>query len=115
MILYGIPNCSTVKKARAWLDAHTIAHRFHDFKRDGLPEAALQRWMAVHGWEAVLNRKGQTWRNFSDAQRASVVDAATALALMAINPSVIKRPILDREDSATLGFSETTYATLFGR
>lgn len=115
MILYGIPNCSTVKKTRAWLAAQSLSYTFHDFKRDGLPQAALQHWMAVHGWEAVLNRKGQAWRNFSDAQCASVVDAATARVLMAANPSVIKRPILDHEGSITLGFSEAAYATLFGR
>ncbi|OZB52133.1 MAG: arsenate reductase, partial [Thiomonas sp. 14-66-4] len=72
IILYGIPNCDTVKKARAWLGAQGVAHAFHDFKKHGVPEAALDAWLAALGWEALVNRKGTTWRGLDDATRAAV-------------------------------------------
>lgn len=103
--LHGIPNCDTVKKARAWLTAHGIDHRFHDFRKQGVPEAALDQWLAAAGWEKVINRKGTTWRQLDDATRAAVADAASARALALAHPSVIKRPVLHWADGAiTVGF-----------
>ena len=80
-ILYGIPNCDTVKRARAWLNEHGVAHGFHDFKKQGLPEDHLQAWLRSAGWEKLLNRKGTSWRTLDAAAQAAVVDAAMAPAL----------------------------------
>lgn len=103
--LYGIPNCDTVKKARAWLGAQGVAHAFHDFKKQGVPEAALDAWLAALGWEALVNRKGTTWRGLDDATRAAVADAAGARRALLAKPSLIKRPVVQWADGAfTAGF-----------
>lgn len=94
LTVYGIPNCDSVKKARAWLDAQGMAYTFHDFKKEGVPAEALADWVAQAGWEPVLNRKGTTWRKLDPATQASVVDAASAQTLMKRQPSVIKRPVI---------------------
>ena len=93
--LYGITNCDTVKRARAWLDEHGVAYRFHDFKKEGVPEAELDQWRRAPGWEALVNRRGTTWRRLDAATRASVVDAASARAALLANPSLIKRPVVN--------------------
>ena len=111
--LYGIPNCDTVKKARTWLTAHGVEHVFHDFKKQGVPEAALDHWLASAGWERVLNRKGTTWRKLSDEQKAAITDAATATELMLASPSVIKRPVLFNNKKSTVGFSADLYQHIF--
>ena len=98
--LYGIPQCDTVKKSRAWLQARGIEHDFHDFKKAGVPPAALEAWIARLGWETLLNRKGSTWRRLDEATRAAVTDAAGARALMLAQPSVIKRPVVVRDGCA---------------
>jgi Spx/MgsR family transcriptional regulator len=104
-VLYGIPNCDTVKRARAWFAAQGLAPRFHDFKKQGVPEPELARWIARLGWEALLNRQGTTWRKLDDAVRSSVTDAASAAALMRTQPSVIRRPVVDwGPDRLTVGF-----------
>ena len=92
--LYGIPNCDSVKKARAWLTEQGIAYQFHDFKKQGVPEAELAQWLAQCGWETVLNRKGTTWRQLAPEVQARVVDAASARQLMLTQASVIKRPVI---------------------
>jgi arsenate reductase len=109
-ILYGIPNCDTVKKARAWLAEHGHGHHFHDFKKQGVPPAQLARWVQAAGWEKLLNRKGTTWRKLDAATQAGVVDAASAEALMRDNPSVIKRPVVDWEPDITVGFDAADWA-----
>jgi Spx/MgsR family transcriptional regulator len=110
-VIYGISNCDTVKRARAWLTEHGIEHRFHDFKRDGLPEAELERWLAALGWERLLNRAGTTWRKLDEARRDSVVDTASAAALMRAQPSVVKRPVVQWRDGAlTVGFKAEDWA-----
>ncbi len=114
MKLYGIPNCSTVKKARAWLEARGIAYEFHDFKKQGVPKELMMTLMKLMGWEALVNRSGPTWRNLPDERKAQVKNMTTALALMEENPSVIKRPILDRDGQYQVGFSEDNYAAFFG-
>lgn len=104
-IVYGIPNCSTVKKARAWLDEQGIAYVFHDYKKQGVPEAQLDGWLSQVGWEPLLNRKGTTWRQLDESTKASVVDAATAKAVMLAHASVIKRPVIEqRGQVASVGF-----------
>jgi arsenate reductase (glutaredoxin) len=102
--LYGIPNCDTVKKARAWLTAHGVEHQFHDFKKQGVPETALDHWLAALGWEPLVNRKGTTWRQLDEATRATVMDAASARTLMLAHSSVIKRPVVQWTDDVTVGF-----------
>lgn len=109
MILYGIPNCDTVKKARAWLTAAGRDHHFHDYKKAGVPADALARWVERWGWEAVLNRAGTTFKALPDAEKAGL-DAGKAMALMAANPSLIKRPILEGESVALIGFKPDQWA-----
>jgi arsenate reductase (glutaredoxin) len=92
--LYGIPNCDTVKKSRAWFEEHKKPYTFHDFKKQGVPEQALTEWIAALGWEALVNKKGATWRKLDDATQANVTDATSAQALMLAHPSVIKRPVV---------------------
>ena len=112
--LYGIPNCDTVKKARAFLTQHEVAHAFHDFKKLGVPAEQLDRWLAALGWERVLNRKGNTWRQLDAQSQAAVVDVASARALMLAQPSVIKRPVLDHDGRLSVGFDAPAWAREFG-
>ncbi len=100
-IVYGIPNCDSVKKARAWLTEQGLGHDFHDFKKQGVPENRLQQWLQSCGWEVVLNRKGTTWRKLDTATQAAVTDAASASALMLEQASVIKRPVIEWPSGAT--------------
>jgi arsenate reductase (glutaredoxin) len=103
LILYGIPNCDTVKKARLWLDAGGLAYTFHDYKKAGADPARLAEWCAQAGWEKVLNRAGTTFRKLPEADKAGL-DAAKAIALMAARPSCIKRPIVERTGGLLVGF-----------
>jgi arsenate reductase len=114
MKLYGIPNCSTVKKARAWLEAREIPYEFHDFKKEGVPAAMLRELSSLLGWESLINRSGPTWRKFPEDRRAQVSNFDSALSLMQENASVIKRPILDRDGQYQVGFSEENYGAFFG-
>lgn len=109
--LYGIPNCDTVKKARAWLDSHGVAHAFHDYKKLGIDAKTLTMWCADFGFERVLNQKGTTWRKLDEAQRTNLTQVK-ALKLMQEYPSVIKRPVLDTGKRRLLGFSEEDYKSL---
>ena len=109
--LYGIPNCDTVKKARAWLQGQGRAVRFHDFKTAGVPEDRLDAWLSAAGWERLLNRKGTSWRQLDDALRASVVDATGAKRVMLAQASTIKRPVVEWPDGAiTVGFDAADWA-----
>lgn len=102
--LYGIANCDSVKKSRAWLDAHAVTYQFHDFKKQGVPTEALGSWIAALGWEALVNKKGSTWRKLDALAQAAVVDAASATALMLRESSVIKRPVLVSGSKITVGY-----------
>jgi arsenate reductase len=113
MELHGIPNCSTVRSARAWLADRGLEYRFIDFKKEGVDLAQLAKWQRALGWEALLNRKGATWRGLPEARREAVNDAATAAALMAEFPSLIKRPVLADRKRIHAGFSEEAYEALF--
>ncbi len=111
LTLYGIPNCDTVKRARAWLTDHGVEHHFHDFKKAGVPVARLDAWLAAAGWERVLNRQGTTWRKLDEAAKAAVADAASARALMLAQASVIKRPVVEWPDGRiTVGFDVADWA-----
>ena len=113
IMLYGIPNCDTVKKARDWLTAHGVTHEFHDFKKQGVPLPKIDQWIAATGWEKLLNRRGPTWRKLDDATQASVVDAASAVAVMVANSSVIKRPVVQwLGGQVTVGFDGEAWQRL---
>ncbi|MFA5082778.1 MAG: ArsC family reductase [Hydrogenophilaceae bacterium] len=113
MKVYGIPNCDTVKKARAWLESHDLVYEFHDYKKQGVPEAMLHKLLKAHGWEVLVNRKGPTWRKLPDDVKASLKDADSALAVMQANSSVIKRPIVERDGNYLFGFDEAAYVEFF--
>jgi arsenate reductase (glutaredoxin) len=109
--LYGIPNCDTVKKARAYLVEQKINYIFHDFKKQGVPAALMDIGLAKLGWEKLLNRKGTAWRKLDSAIQASVVDADSAKAVMLANPSTIKRPVIQWTASrVTVGFTPAEWA-----
>jgi len=112
MKLYGIPNCDTVRKARRWLSDNGIQPIFHDFRKDGVDENQLRAWIARVGWEALVNRRGATWRQLPDTVKRQVTDAQAAIALMRENPSVIKRPVLEADDVLQIGFDESAYQAL---
>jgi arsenate reductase (glutaredoxin) len=108
--LYGIPNCDTVKKARTWLSNHGISYTFHDYKKDGIDRARLERWCRTAGWETVLNRAGTTFRKLPEQDRVGV-DERKAIELMLSHPSTIKRPILDLgKGRLVVGFKPEIYA-----
>ena len=110
--LYGIPNCDTVKKARTWLTERGVDYVFHDFKKQGVPLTALDAWLKAPGWETLLNRKGTSWRLLDEATKATVADAASARAVILLQPSVIKRPVVVWADGAvTVGFKPDVFAS----
>ena len=107
--LYGIPNCDTVKKARKWLDAHGLEYTFHDYKKEGANEGKLALWSDAAGWEALLNKRGTTFRKLEDADKADL-ERDKAIALMLEHPSMIKRPVVDYDGGVLVGFSEEAWA-----
>ena len=109
IVVYGIPNCGSVKNARSWLDEHGIAYDFHDFKKAGLDAATVSGWLKKQPWEVLVNRKGLTWRGLTDAQKAAVVDAASATELMLANPSVVKRPVIVKGATVVVGYDTAQY------
>lgn len=113
IVLYGIPNCDQVKKARAWLADHAIAYRFHDFKKLGADARLISAWQDAIGWEQLLNRRGTTWRALSDEEKTSVVDPPSAAALMSLYPTLIKRPVLSLPGCLHTGFSDVDYYNIF--
>lgn len=111
--LYGIPNCDTVKKARAWLTEQGIDYVFHDFKKQGVPAPLLPGWMQAVGWEKLLNRQGTTWRKLDEDTKAKAQDAQSAAAIMVEQPSVIKRPVVEWPNGdVTVGFKPDDWQPL---
>jgi arsenate reductase len=110
--LYGIKNCDTMKKARAWLDGHDIAYVFHDYKTKGVEAEQLQTWLGEVGWEALLNRAGTTFRKLPESDREGLTEGR-AIALMLSQPSMIKRPVLEVGTKLVVGFKPDTYAAAF--
>ncbi|KFG68411.1 ArsC family reductase [Microvirga sp. BSC39] len=111
--LYGIKNCDTMKKARAWLDARGVAHTFHDYKAQGIDRARLESWAQSVGWEALLNRAGTTFRKLPETDRTNL-DESRALSLMLDQPSMIKRPVLDLDGRLLVGFKPEMYEAAVG-
>lgn len=111
--VYGIPNCDTVKKARAWLDGQGVAYEFHDFRKAGVPVDRLGAWSRAAGWEKLVNRQGTTWRKLDPARQAAVRDEASARDLMLEQPSVIKRPVVEWPGGrVTIGFDPQGWQAL---
>lgn len=108
VVMYGIPNCDTVKKAKTWLDDNGIAYQFHDYKKHGIDKDVLDAWVNELGWEVLLNTRGTTWRKLPEDKKTSI-DAEKAIALMIESPSMIKRPVLDNGCKRVVGFSEGNY------
>lgn len=109
LAFYGIPNCDTVKKARNWLEDNGIAYTFHDYKKEGADSARLTRWAGMVGWEKLLNRAGTTFRKLDDADKTDI-DEAKAIGLMAANPSLIKRPVVEVPGGVLVGFKADEWA-----
>ena len=111
--IYGIKNCDTMKKARAWLDGHGVGYAFHDYKAAGVDRATLQRWAKEVGWETLLNRAGTTFRKLPEADKAGLTEAK-AITLMLGQPSMIKRPVLEAGGRLIVGFKPEIYAGALG-
>jgi arsenate reductase len=109
--LYGIKNCDTIKKARTWLAAHGVEYAFHDYKEAGIERAKLDEWIAAVGWEVLLNRAGTTFRKLPDAAKEDLTQAK-AVRLMLEQPSMIKRPVLERGRALLVGFDPQKYSAL---
>jgi arsenate reductase (glutaredoxin) len=110
--VYGIPTCDTVKKARAWLDANGIAHGFHNYKKSGVDAAKLAGWCETQSWESVLNRAGTTFRKLADADKTGLTQEK-AIALMLLQPSMTKRPIVEYDKGILIGFKQDEWACTF--
>lgn len=110
--LYGIRNCDTVKKARAWLDTAGVAYSFHDYKTAGVDPETLAGWVDRLGWEALLNRAGTTFRKLPEADKAGL-DADKAMALMIAQPSMIRRPVVEHGEALLVGFKPAEWAAAF--
>jgi arsenate reductase len=111
--IHGIKNCDTMTKARAWLDAHGVAYRFHDYKQEGPARAQIEAWAEEVGWETLLNRAGTTFRALPEADKQGL-NQKKAVALMLAQPSMIRRPVLDLGGRILVGFKPEAYATAFG-
>ncbi len=112
-IMYGIPNCGSVKKAKAWLEENGHKYEFHDYKKLGIDKTHLQKWATVVGWEILVNRKGTTWRKLPEETKNSVTTGAKAIKLMMENTSLIKRPVITIGNDIVVGYDEETYSATF--
>ena len=111
--IFGIKNCDTMKRARAWLEAHKVAHSFHDYKTSGIDRPTLEGWAGKVGWEVLLNRAGTTFKKLLEADKEGLTEKK-AIALMLAQPSMIKRPVLAAKGKLTVGFKPESYKALFG-
>jgi arsenate reductase len=112
--IYGIKNCDTMKKARAWLDSHGIGYAFHDYKTAGIERAKLEAWAKKAGWETLLNRAGTTFRKLPEPDKENLTEKK-ALALMLAQPAMIKRPVLEQGGKLLVGFKPEQYKTIAPR
>jgi arsenate reductase (glutaredoxin) len=111
--IYGLATCDTTRAARKWLDANGIVHAFHDVREDGLTKPLVESWIKQLGWEKVLNKASTTWRELPEKEKAGV-DEKKAVALLLAHPTLVKRPVLDRNGKLSLGFKPLAYKELFG-
>lgn len=110
--IYGLKTCDTTRAARKWLDAHAVAYTFHDVREDGLTKALVESWVKQLGWEKVLNKASTTWRELPDGEKSGL-DPQKAIALLLAHPTLVKRPLLDRDGDLALGFRAAAYESLF--
>lgn len=110
--IYGIKNCDTMKKALRWLDENQVDYRFHDYRKDGLERELLTAWIEQLGWESVVNKRGTTWRKLAPETQAAM-NNETAIEVLLEQPAMIKRPLLDHQQSLTLGFKPEQYQAIF--
>ncbi len=116
VVIYGIPNCGTMKKARVWLDTHGVAYRFHDYRAEGIDRKTVAGWVTALAWEKVLNRASTAFKSLPARDRDKEnLDSDKAIALMLANPTMIKRPMLDVSGQFTAGFKPNTYSEIFRR
>ncbi len=111
--IYGIKNCDTMKRARAWLDGHKLTYSFHDYKASGIDKPTLEGWAKNVGWDVLLNCAGTTFKKLPDADKENITEKK-AIALMLAQPSMIKRPVLEAKGKLTVGFKPEEYQKLFG-
>lgn len=114
MKLFGIKNCDTVKKARGWLDEHQVPYQFHDFRKEGLDEATLQQWLKTISWEQLINKRSTTWRQL-DEPRKNQLDQQAAIDLMLAHPTLIKRPVIETQNSVSIGFNESDFQARYAK
>lgn len=112
IIMYGIKNCDTIKKARKFLEDNNVEYEFHDFRTDGLNPIQLRAWLKELGWEKVINKRSTTWRNLPDETKENM-DETLAMIVAEQQPTIIKRPVLEMSEQAVIGFSEKNYTELF--
>ena len=112
MIIYGISNCDTVKKAKNWLDQHSIDYQFHDFRKQGLDETTINQWLKTVPWDKILNKRSTSWRNL-DISIQQAVNSSNVVSLLVENPTLIKRPVMDVNGTITIGFNADTLSGYF--
>ena len=112
MIIYGISNCDTVKKAKNWLDKHNIDYQFHDFRKQGLDKKTIDGWLKTVAWDKILNKRSTSWRNL-DASIQQTINESNVVDLLIDNPTLIKRPVMDVNDTIIIGFNSDTYIGIF--
>ncbi len=114
IVVFGISNCDTVRKARKWLEANAMAYRFHDFRKDGLDEPLARLFLEQFGTGQLINRRGTTWRQLSETDKTKAEHLDTAITLIRANPALVKRPVIQHEDGWLLGFNNNTMNALNG-
>ena len=113
-VVYGIPNCDTIKKTLDWLNKHKIAYSFHDYKKEGISTQKLKAWSKQVGWETIFNKKSTVWKELGETVQATVVNEKTALPVLKENTSIIKRPVIELNDKVVaVGFKEAEYQKIF--
>lgn len=113
VVLHGIDNCDQCRKARHWLQARGLSVRLHDLRRDGLDRRMLERWLSHLPWDALVNRRGQSWRKLDESRRRAIVDRESLIELLLAEPLLVKRPVLEAGNRLLLGFSEAAYDSAF--
>lgn len=114
MKLFGIKNCDTVKKAMRWLDQHQVSYQFHDFRKEGLDQPTIEQWLNAVSWEQLLNKRGTTWRKLEDP-RKNELDQQSAVELMILHPTLIKRPVIEDASGVSIGFNESDFQARYAK
>lgn len=113
MIVYGIKNCDTMKKAFTWLDGHNIEYTFHDYRKPGLTDANIAQFLALTDLDTIVNKRSTSWRALTDAEKAAVMNPETCTPILIAHPTLVKRPFIVDGDRAIVGFSDASFAAAF--